>query len=81
MTPVPPTPPQPTPQQTVNQKFLLDAAERVLATAAEAGISAAIVAVSSIPKWWVAPITVALAGVKSFLAKFVGSSSSASLVK
>ena len=80
MTPVPPTPDQ-TPQPTVNQKFLVDATERVLATAAEAGISAAIVVVSSIPKWWVAPITVALAGIKSFLAKFVGSSSSASLVK
>lgn len=58
----------------------VDALERILATAVEAGVSYAITAVASIPKWWVAPLTVALSAIKTYLAKFVGNPNTASFL-
>lgn len=61
----------------VSGAWLRDAGERVGFTAVEAGVALAIVEVASLQTWWAAPLTVALAGVKAFAARRVGSADSA----
>jgi hypothetical protein len=56
-----------------------DTFERVIATIAEAGIAFATVEVADLPVVWVPIGTAILALVKSFVAKYVGNSDSASL--
>ena len=60
-------------------KYWKDLTERVLATAAEAGIAAIPVASLNLPGWTIIPITAALAAAKGWLAKFVAQPDSASL--
>lgn len=60
-------------------KKLIDAGERIAATAAEAGIAYTITLLASIPKWWVMPLTTALAAAKTWLAQHTGRHDSASL--
>jgi hypothetical protein len=64
----------------MNKKFLVDLAERVGWTAAEAAISVAIVAMTPLQDWWVAPLTAGLSLVKGWIAKHVGDPSSAALL-
>lgn len=61
------------------RKFYTDALERIVATAAEAGLSVAIVEVADIHAVWVPILTVALATCKTMLAKYVGDKESAAL--
>ena len=65
----------------MNRTFLVDLGERVGATAAEAGLSAIVVELSGIPAWWAAPLTMALAAAKGWLAKYVGDTGSAALLR
>ena len=60
-------------------KFYTDALERIAATAAEAGLSVAIVEVANLHAAWVPILTVALATVKTMLAKYVGNPDTAAL--
>jgi len=77
LTPEPPTPPTVPP--TPDRSRTIDALERIVATVVEAGISYAIVVAASIPKGWVAPLTVGLTVIKTQLARFIGDPNKASI--
>ncbi|MEV7212071.1 hypothetical protein AB0O31_03105 [Kitasatospora cineracea] len=64
----------------MNRSQFLDAAERVGATAAEAGIAAAVVEVQGLPGWWVPVLVPVLAALKSGLASFLGRKGTPSLL-
>lgn len=63
----------------MSQKYLLDLGERVLATAAAAGISYAVTQLDSLSGAWIPVITVGLTALKGLLAKYVGDSDNAGL--
>lgn len=65
----------------VSSAWLRDAGERVGYTALEAGVAMAIVLVTPLATWWAAPLTVALAGVKTWAAKHRGNPDSAAMSK
>jgi hypothetical protein len=65
----------------VSNAWLRDAGERVAFTALEAGAATAVVLLTPLATWWAAPITVALAGVKTWAAKHKGSPDSAAFRK
>lgn len=64
----------------MNRAQFLDAAERVGATAAEAGIAATIVEVQGLPGWWIPVLLPALAAAKGAVASFLGRKGSPSLL-
>jgi hypothetical protein len=61
-----------------DQKFYVDAAERVFWTVAEAALAAIPVTAFDLPLWALPPIAAGLAAVKAFVAKHVGNGDSAS---
>lgn len=63
------------------RRYLTDLAERIAATAAEAGVSYAITVVADLDPVWSMPLTVALAAAKGWLARYVGRPDSASLAQ
>lgn len=65
----------------MNRAYWLDMAERVGATAAEAALGLAITELGSLPVWWAALLVPVLSAAKGFLARYVGSPSSASLLR
>jgi hypothetical protein len=65
----------------VSSTWLRDAGERVGYTALEVGVAVAIVEVTPLDTWWAAPLTVALAAVKSWAAKHRGDPESAAMRK
>lgn len=71
---------EPTATDATNRtRFVIDAAERTLATAAQAAIGEVIVLTADWPQWVVVPLMAGLAVVKAWLARFSGKSDSASL--
>jgi hypothetical protein len=60
-------------------KYQKDLLERVLATAAEAGISTIGVESLGLPAWAILPATIVLSAVKGYLAKFLAVKDTASL--
>lgn len=62
------------------RRYLLDLAERIAATAAEAGVSYTITVVADLDPVWAMPLTVGLSALKGWLARFVGRRDSAALV-
>lgn len=69
------------PEVTVMSKYAKDLAERVVFTAAEAGVGVLAVAAAGWPTAYAIPIATALATLKAGLAKLVGNTDSASLAK
>jgi hypothetical protein len=65
----------------VTKAYWLDMAERVGATAGEAVLGVAITELGSLPMWWAALLVPVLSAAKGFLARYVGSPSSASLLR
>lgn len=65
----------------ITRRYLVDLAERIAATAAEAGVGYAITAAADLDPVWALPLTVALSAVKGWLARFVGRPDSASLAQ
>lgn len=65
----------------MSKAYWLDMAERVGATAGEAALGLAITEIGSLPVWWAALLVPVLSAVKGALARFVGSPSSASLLR
>lgn len=65
----------------MNRTYWLDMAERVGATAGEAALGLAITEFSSLPVWWAALLVPVLSAAKGFLARYIGSPSSASLLR
>jgi hypothetical protein len=65
----------------MNRKYVLDLAERVGATAAEAGIAVAITELSGQSVWWAVLAVPALAAAKGWLARYTGDPGSASLLR
>lgn len=63
------------------RRFLVDLAERVAATAAEAGLGYAITAVAGLDPLYALPLTTLLAGLKGAIARKVGDPASASLAE
>ena len=61
----------------MNKQYLTDLIERVLWTAAEAGIAYALVSIQGANDWWVIPVATCLAAIKGFVAKKIGDSNSA----
>ncbi|MEU8968181.1 hypothetical protein AB0D11_02700 [Streptomyces monashensis] len=61
--------------------FWLDWSERVGATAGEAVLGVLITQMSSLPMWWAALLIPVLSAAKGFLARYVGGSGSASLLR
>ncbi|MFD9124367.1 hypothetical protein [Kitasatospora sp. NPDC059571] len=53
-------------------KYVIDLAERVGATAAEAGLSVLITEAGNLPPWWALILLPALAAAKGALASFIG---------
>lgn len=60
-------------------RYAVDLLERVLAAAAEGGIGVVTVQLANWPTWISVPIAAGAAVVKGWLARYVGSSNSASL--
>lgn len=61
-------------------KLLLDAGERVLSTAAQAGITAAIVETQDLSYWWAPLVLTSLTIGKTALASWVGRRDTAALL-
>lgn len=59
--------------------FTRDITERVLVTAAQAGIAELTIDAANLPQWAAVPILAGLAVVKGWLARLVGNKDSASL--
>lgn len=64
----------------MNRRYVIDLAERVGATAAEAGLSYGITELANLPAWWVAPLTVGLSAAKGWLAGWLGRKDTAALL-
>lgn len=64
-----------------NKTFWIDLAERVAATAAEAGVAYAATQLANISPVYAVPIGAVAAVIKGWLAKFIKSKDTASLVK
>lgn len=62
------------------KKYLLDLGERMFWTGAQAALALVSIEAFDQSKWWVVPVAIALAGVKGFVARKVGSPDSASTV-
>jgi len=62
-----------------DSEFFKDAAERVLWTAAEAGLAYAAVTLASIPAWWAIPIAGLVATAKTWVAKRLAPDKGASI--
>lgn len=60
--------------------WLKDAGERVASTAAAAGVGEAIVLAADLPQWAAVPVVTGLTAVKTWLARYKGSKSSAGFV-
>lgn len=60
-------------------RFSRDLVERVLATAAQAGVAYVVIEAANWPTWLAVPLTAGAAVVKGWLAKHVGNKDSASL--
>jgi hypothetical protein len=60
-------------------RYALDLIERILATAAEAGIGVIVVESAGWPAWVAVPVGAGAAVVKGWVAKWVGNKDSASL--
>lgn len=65
----------------MTKAYWLDLGERVGATAGEAVLGVAITEFSSLPVWWAALLVPVLSAAKGALARYVGSPSSASLLR
>jgi hypothetical protein len=64
----------------VNKAFWLDLSERVGATGGEAALGVLITQLGQMPVWWAALLIPALSAAKGWLARYVGSPSSAALL-
>ncbi|MCX4504338.1 hypothetical protein [Streptomyces anulatus] len=60
------------------QKLLLDLAERSAWTGAQAALGLAVVELADVPVWWAAPVALALASAKSWVAGRLGRKGTAS---
>ncbi|MFH9269181.1 hypothetical protein ACH4KN_33760 [Streptomyces sp. NPDC017546] len=60
------------------QKLLLDLAERSAWTGAQAALGLAVVELADVPVWWAAPVALALASAKSWVAGQLGRKGTAS---
>lgn len=65
----------------MNKTYWLDLGERVGATAGEAALGVAITEFSSLPMWWAALLVPVLSAAKGALARYVGSPTTASLLR
>lgn len=65
----------------MTKAYWLDLGERVGATAGEAALGLLITDLSSLPMWWAALLIPAASAAKGWLAKYVGSGTSASLMR
>ena len=65
----------------MTKAYWLDLGERVGATVGEAVLGVAITEFSSLPVWWAALLVPVLSAAKGALARYVGSPSSASLLR
>lgn len=59
--------------------YVRDITERVLVTAAQAGIAEVVIAAADWPQWVAVPVLAGLAVAKGWLAKLIGNKDSASL--
>ncbi|MEU0306869.1 hypothetical protein [Streptomyces cyaneofuscatus] len=60
------------------QRLLLDLAERSAWTGAQAALGLAVVELADVPVWWAAPVALALASAKSWVAGRLGRKGTAS---
>lgn len=65
----------------MSKTYWLDLGERVGATAGEAALGLLITDLGSLPVWWAALLIPVLSAGKGFLARYVGSPTSASLLR
>ncbi|WP_457028118.1 hypothetical protein [Kitasatospora sp. P5_F3] len=61
-------------------KLVIDAAERVASTTAQAGIAAAIIEAANLPLWWAPILLAGLTTAKSALASWIGRRDTAALL-
>ncbi|MEV6437226.1 hypothetical protein [Streptomyces anulatus] len=62
----------------MQNRLLLDLAERSAWTGAEAALGLAVVELADVPVWWAAPVALALASAKSWVAGRLGRKGTAS---
>lgn len=62
----------------MQRQLLLDLAERSAWTGAQASLALAVTEVASIPVWWAAPVALALASAKAWVAGRLGRKGTAS---
>ncbi|MGW3110566.1 hypothetical protein [Streptomyces sp. NPDC001091] len=64
----------------MDNKFLLDLAERAGATGAEAALGLAVVELGGLPVWWAAPVALFAASGKAWIASWLGRKGTPSLL-
>lgn len=63
----------------MNNKYVKDAAERIIWTAVQASVAVAAVYVAGLPEVWIAPAAAVVAAIKTIAAQRIGDKSSAAI--